>query len=109
MWSLGREQWFGSEVRGKPGVGGAFGSRSFAPATICGCVSTTVLGEGCVCISLMVGECRVLGWSRPGVLCVPRVGSVRHKWIPNTPRHNTPSVCVPLVERGFVFELLALD
>ena len=58
-----------------PGRVGCFdltdGAGPVAPGTMCGCVSTTVMGEGCGCIPLMVGECGVLGWSRPRVLCVP--------------------------------------
>ena len=36
-----------------------------------------------------------------------RVGSVSHKWIPNTPQAQHPLAPVPLVGRGLLFEVLA--
>ena len=51
-----------------PGRVGYFGltdgAGTFAPATICGCVSTTVLGDGCGCIPLMVVVVVVVGPQR---------------------------------------------
>ena len=77
-----------------PGRVGCFGltdgAGPVALANICDCVSTTVLHEGCCSIPLMVYQCCVLDWSRPRVLCVPRVLSVGRKWIPNTTPGKTP-------------------
>ena len=47
-----------------------------AAATLGGDVCTTILGEGCGLVLLMVGECSVLGWWRLGMLCVSQVGNV---------------------------------
>ena len=103
FWSWGLEQWSRSAVVGKPvvaGVGGAVKSMSSRPrgsldltelvspvvaAILGGDVGTTILGEGCGLVPLMVGRGGVLGWWRPGVLFVARIGSVGHKWTPNTP------------------------
>ena len=49
-------------------------------------MSTTVLGEGCGRVPISVGECGALGWWRPGVLCVLRVGVVDHKWTAMPPK-----------------------
>ena len=63
-------------VTDPPGLVGCFGltegAGPVALATIGGCVSTKILGEGYGFIPLMVGACGVLGWWRSGVLCVPR-------------------------------------
>ena len=88
-----------------PGCVGCFGPTAgagpVAPVTICGCVSTTVLGWRCGCIPLMVGEvkCAMCSSGR----------SVGHKWIPNTPQAQHLTAPVPLVGRGLVFEVLAPD
>ena len=55
-------------------------------------MGTTVLGEGCGLVSFIYGECGVLGWWKLGVLFVPRIGSVGHKWTPIPPKHKTPSL-----------------
>ena len=74
------------------------GAGPSTPTTVGGCRSTTVLGEGCGWVPLMVGDCDVRGWWRLGVLCVPLVGRVGHKWIPNTTPGTTP--LVPYSSRG---------
>ena len=56
-----------------PGRAGYFGlTETEAAATaLGGNVGTTVLGEGCGLVPLMVGDCGVLGWWRLWVLCSP--------------------------------------
>ena len=66
------------------------GAGPSARTTVDGCGSTTVLGEGCGFVPLEVGDCDVWGWWRLGVLCVPLVGIVGHKWIPSTPQAQHP-------------------
>ena len=120
FWSWGSEQWSRSAVVGKPvvaGVGGAVKSMSSRPrgsldltelvgpvvaAILGGDVGTTILGEGCGLVPLMVGRGGVLGWWSPGMLFVARIGSVGHKWTP-----DTPAPLVPPVERSLVFQVVA--
>ena len=62
------------------------GAGPSAHTIVSGCGSTTVLGEGCFWVPHVVVDCDLHGWWRLGVLCVPLVGSVGHKWIPSTPQ-----------------------
>ena len=63
-----------------------------AHTAVGGCGGTTVLGESCDWVPLVLVDCDVRGWWKVGVLCVPLVGSVGHKWIPSTPPGTTPLV-----------------
>ena len=74
---------------GLPGSVSCFGfTEGAGPShtTVGGCGGTTVLGESYGWVQLVLVECDVRGWCRLGVLCVPLVGSVDHKWIPSTPQ-----------------------
>ena len=57
-----------------------------ARTTVGDCGGTTVLGESCGFVPLVLVDCDVWGWWRLRVLCVPLVGSVGQKWIPSTPQ-----------------------
>ena len=85
-----------------PGSLGCFalteGAGPSARTTVGGCWSTTVLGEGCGWVQLVLVDCDLLGWWRLVVFCVPVVGSVGHKWIPSADPGTTP--LVPCYTRG---------
>ena len=86
---------------GLPGSVGCFGlTEGAGPSRTPGgdCGGTTVLGRSCGWVPIVLVDCDVRGWWRLGVLCVPLVGSVGHKWIPGT----TPLVpCSTLGEGGW--------
>ena len=64
------------------------------------------IGEDCGLVLLLVGECGVLGRWRLGMLCVPWIGGVGHKWTPNIPPGTTPLVSCSSRGEGLVFEVL---